>query len=111
MKTHITRQLRQNQTPWEQKLWQTLRNGRLRSLKFRRQHKIGRYVVDFLCLSKKLVLEVDGGQHNTDDLKVKDQTRQKYIENQGYKMLRFWNNEIDNNLEGVVEEIIKAVNS
>ena len=109
MKTHITRTLRRNQTPWEQKLWRVLRNSKLENLKFRRQHNIGKYVVDFCCLSKKLVIEIDGGQHNIDAVNVKDKQRQKYIEDQGYKVLRFWNNEIDNNLAGVIERIVASV--
>ena len=111
MKTHITRKLRRNQTPWEQKLWQVLRDSKLENLKFRRQYQIGRYAVDFCCLGKKLVVEIDGGQHNAADLKVKDKQRQKYIEDQGYKVLRFWNNEIDGNLAGVAEKIISLVKS
>jgi len=108
MDISLNKRLRQNQTPWETKLWQVLRSRKLKSLKFRRQYKIGRYIVDFCCLSLKLVIEVDGGQHNTDDLKIKDKERQRYIESQGYQVLRFWNNEINNNLDGVVERIIQV---
>ena len=111
MKIHITKILRQNQTSQEKRLWLVLRSSQLNSLKFRRQFKIGRYVVDFCCLSKKIVIEIDGGQHNENDLKIRDQERQKYIESQGYKVLRFWNNEIDNHIEAVVEIIIKVIKS
>lgn len=105
-KSQITIALRKNQTPQELKLWYNLRARRLGNLKFRRQFRIGKYVVDFCCLSKKLVIELDGSQHNEPNNIIKDQVRQRYIKNQGYKVLRFWNNEIDENLEGVLDEII-----
>lgn len=108
-KTHLTRKLRQDQTPWEIKLWNTLKNRGIGNLKFRRQYKIGDYVVDFFCPSKKLIIELDGGQHNLENYQVKDQERQKHLQSQGYKVLRFWNNEIDDNLEGVIEKIFENI--
>lgn len=107
MKTHVTRKLRRTQTPWELKLWNTLRNRAINGLKFRRQFKIGPYVVDFCCLEKKLIIELDGGHHNEDMNQSADQIRQKYLEHQGYKVLRFWNLDIDRNLEGVIQTIIE----
>ncbi|MFA6215515.1 MAG: endonuclease domain-containing protein [Patescibacteria group bacterium] len=106
MKTHITKILRKNQTPHEQKLWRNLRGRRLGSLKFRRQFKIGKYVADFCCLKKKLVIELDGGHHADDSQVVKDEKKQQYIESQGYKVLRFWNNEVDDNIDGILERIL-----
>ncbi|MBI5221182.1 MAG: DUF559 domain-containing protein [Candidatus Magasanikbacteria bacterium] len=107
MKNHITRILRENQTLWEAKLWQVLRNRQLAHWKFRRQYQIGKYVVDFCCLSKKLVIELDGGHHNIEQNKIKDEEKQKYIESQGYKALRFWNDEVDKNIEGVIDKILE----
>lgn len=105
-KHHVSRMLRKNETPHESKLWYNLRNRELGDLKFRRQYKIGKYIADFCCLSKKLVIEVDGGQHAEPKFMAKDKEKQRYIESQGYKVLRVWNNEIDENLDGVLDEIL-----
>ncbi len=104
---HISRVLRKNMTLWERKLWAVLRNRQLNGLKFRRQFKIGNYIADFVCLESKLVIELDGGHHSDASVKLFDQNRQKYIENSGYKVLRFWNIDVDKNIEGVVGEILK----
>ena len=104
---HVTRQLRRDQTPWEAKLWSVLRNRKVEGLKFRRQFKIGKYVVDFYCLEKRLIIELDGGHHNETDKSALDLERQKYLETKGYKVLRFWNSELDNNLDGVIEVILR----
>jgi len=88
-----------------------LRNRGFANLKFRRQYKIGNYVVDFVCLSKKLVIELDGGHHNKYEQMKKDIIRQNFIESKGYKVIRFWNNQITNNIEGVLEEILAIVNN
>lgn len=103
----IARKLRKLQTPWESKLWYLLRDKRLKDVKFRRQYPIGKYVVDFCCISKKLVLEIDGSHHNRIENKVKDADRDSFIESRGYKILRIWNNDLENNLEGVLQEINK----
>ena len=108
MKKHIATLLRQNQTPSEAKLWQVLRNRGIGNLKFRRKCRIGNYVVDFCCLEKKLVIEVDGGHHNDPQFQLMDEQRQKFIERQGFKVVRFWNDDINGNLEGVVEEILEG---
>lgn len=106
MKTYVTRNLRKEQTPWETKLWFALRNSQIKNFKFRRQYKIGDYIVDFVCLSKKLIVELDGGHHNFEENIYSDKKRQKYLETLGYKVLRIWNNEVDDNLEGIIERII-----
>ena len=106
-KQHITRKLRRDQTPWEIKVWNALRNRQIGWMKFRRQFQIGTFVVDFCCIEKKLIVELDGGHHNEDQNRLKDEARQRYLESQGYKMLRFWNNELDANLEGVIEQILQ----
>lgn len=106
---NINRVLRKNQTPWEAKLWNVLRNRGIKNLKFRRQCKIGKHIVDFCCPSKKLIIELDGSQHSEKEIIIKDKKRQKYLEDQGYRVIRFWNNDIDENLEGVVLKIIQIL--
>ncbi len=109
-KTIKARNLRKNMTEQEKKLWQYLRKRSINNFKFRRQYPIGNYIVDFACLEKRLVIEIDGGQHNQSDNILYDQNRTQYIEKCGYKVIRFWNNEIENNIEGVYEGILKYLN-
>lgn len=93
--------LRNNPTQPEQILWSYLKKSQLNGLKFRRQQPIGKYIVDFLCCSKKLVIELDGGQHcETEEY---DKTRDNFLETEGYKVIRIWNNDIYDNIEGVME--------
>ena len=103
-----SRNLRKNQTPWEAKLWQHFRAGRFYGLKFKRQLQVGSYIFDFSCREKMLLIELDGGQHSERNISEKDRQKQIYAESQGYKVLRFWNNDLDNNLEGILETIRKA---
>ena len=103
MSNSAARKLRKNQTEAEKKLWKVLRNKQLEGLKFRRQFPFGRYVADFVCNEKKLVVEVDGGQHANQGLE--DKKRTKFFEEEGYQVLRFWNNEVLVNIEGVMEII------
>ena len=103
--TILAKQLRQNQTPQEQKLWNIIRNHKFNNLKFKRQQPIGKYIVDFICKDIKLIIELDGGQHNTKENILADEKRTKFLESKGYKVIRFWNNEIDNNIEGVYLEL------
>ena len=105
--TILAKQLRQNQTPQEQKLWNIIRNHKFNNLKFKRQQPIGKYIVDFLCKDIKLIIEIDGGQHNTPENILTDAQRTQFLQSKGYKVIRFWNNEIDNNLEGVYLELEK----
>ena len=98
----LARKLRKNSTTQEKKLWNLLRNRRFHNLKFRRQCPIGKYIVDFVCKEKKLVIEIDGGQHNNPENFIKDNTQTEYLTNLEYKIVRFWNNDIDNNIEAVV---------
>lgn len=79
VKTQISRSLRKNSTPWERKVWAVLKNRNLSGLKFRRQHRIGRYVVDFYCPEKRLIVELDGGQHNFERNIIQDKKRQGYF--------------------------------
>jgi len=95
--------LRGNQTDAEQILWYHLRAHRFMGKKFKRQKPIGRYVVDFVCLEEKLIIELDGGQHA--DHEDYDQVRDTWLRNEGYALLRFWNNQVMQELEGVLEQI------
>ena len=99
------RHLRKQMTDAEQKLWQKLRNRQMAGIRFRRQAPIGDYIADFVSHDIRLVIEVDGGQHN-DLLQVKQDThRTKWLESQGYAVLRFWNNEVLFALDTVLETI------
>lgn len=109
--TPLSKKLRKNQTPWEVKLWRHLRAGRFYNTKFKRQVPIGNYIVDFCCQKKKLIIELDGGGHNQYEQKSVDLKRQKFLEAEEYKVLRFWNNAIDNQLDSVLEEISKTINN
>ncbi|MCG5242984.1 endonuclease domain-containing protein [Azospirillum doebereinerae] len=104
MTTQRSRTLRQTATEAEKLLWHGLRDRRLGGLKFRRQQTIERYVVDFLCFDKRLIIEVDGGQHNAQA----DGPRTAFLEAQGYRVLRFWNPEVLTNPSGVLETILAA---
>ncbi len=100
------RALRKSSTDAERRLWSALRHRRLRGYRFRRQHPIGRFIVDFACTKYRLIVEADGGQHNESDADVR---RTAWLERDGWRVLRFWNNEILSNTEGVVETIVKAL--
>lgn len=97
--------LRRDQTDVEQRFWLAVRNRRLQGFKFRRQATIGSYVVDFLCVEKMLMVELDGGQHS----EVVDADRAHFLQMRGYRVLRFWNNEVLENFEGVLEAVIGAL--
>ena len=99
--------LRKNQTDAERQLWRYLRNKQLAGFKFRRQHKIGVYIVDFVCPEKSLIVELDGGQHL--EQFAYDLKRTGYLQLEGYQVIRFWNNEVINELEMVLEEIIRKL--
>jgi very-short-patch-repair endonuclease len=100
--------LRKNQTPEEERLWYFLRAKRFLGFKFKRQFVIEPYIVDFCCLKKRLVVEVDGGQHN---LSAKDKLRDKFLHDNSFKVLRFWNNEVKNSIESVLEKIYSELES
>ena len=102
-----SKDLRKNMTDAEQTLWFYLRNNQLAGYKFRRQEAIDNYIGDFVCYKKKLIIELDGGQHNDEQNIEQDKIRQNYLEQQGFKILRFWNDNIFNNIEGVLDTILK----
>ena len=99
----LAKNLRKNMTPWERKLWyECLRDYPIR---FQRQKTIGKYIVDFYCAKAKLVIELDGGGHYTEEQKIKDDLRTKYLENMNLTVLRICNLDIDKNFYGVCEYI------
>jgi len=102
MNTARARQLRNNQTRAERALWQYLRKRQV-GVKFRRQQSLGPYIADFVCFEKRLIIEIDGGQHQ-EQIEY-DETRTAWLKRQGYKILRFWNNEVLNEMEGVIATI------
>lgn len=102
-KTILSRKLRNNLTEAEKYLWYVLRAENL-GFKFRRQEPIGNYIVDFVCYEKKLIIELDGGQHYQS---ADDKARDVWLKSQGFKVLRFWNNEVLENRDGVVSKISK----
>jgi very-short-patch-repair endonuclease len=97
------RSLRQNMTEAERRVWQMLRSQQLKGYKFRRQVPIGRYIADFVCHEVRLIVEIDGGQH--DRSSPQEAERSMFLHNQGYRILRFWNNEVMANLDGVHQTI------
>jgi len=104
----IRKYLRSNMTEQERILWSVIKNKRL-GFKFRRQYGIGRYVVDFFCNEKNLIVELDGSQHL--DNKNYDDDRTKFFEELNLRVLRFWNNEVNTNLNGVLMTIEEELNS
>jgi very-short-patch-repair endonuclease len=105
------RQLRKTMTPQEVKLWVHLRSWKSRGYHFRRQAPREHYIVDFVCLSKHLIIELDGGQHNLDAHADRDRRRDAILAQGGFKVLRFWNNEVDTNLIGVLETIDRELHA
>jgi very-short-patch-repair endonuclease len=99
------RVLRAVQTEVERRLWQRLRNRQLNGTKFRRQDSIAAFIVDFLCLEARLVIELDGSQHGEDAERRADQRRTELITREGYAVLCFWNEEVLDNIDGVLESI------
>ena len=99
----LARKLRKNSSDAERLLWKKLKSKQFEGLKFRRQQPIGKYIVDFVCLEKRLIIEADGGQHAEDS--AKDQQRDEWLKGEGFRVLRFWNNEILGNIEGVMESV------
>jgi len=103
-RTHAI-ELRKEPTPAERKLWAIIRNDQL-GVNFRRQHAIGKYIPDFVCIEKKLIIELDGSQHLEQEEYDKET---KCLNLLGYKVVRFWNNEVTNNIDGVILAILHAL--
>ena len=100
------RRLRREMTEAEKKLWRCIRAEQIGGHKFRKQVPIGPYVADFCCLVQKLVLEVDGGQHADSEA---DRRRTRFLEHEGYRVVRFWNNDVLQNTDGVLMRIAEAL--
>ena len=96
-------------TDAERRLWSRLRLRQLDGHRFRRQAPVGSYVVDFVCLSSRLVIELDGGQHNEADVEARDTQRTDWLNSKGYRVLRFWNHEVLTETDDVMEAIFNAL--
>ena len=107
---HNARELRKNMTDAEGFLWEVLRGQQL-GAKFRKQHPVGHYITDFACLSPKLIVELDGGQHAEEAAIIKDRVRTQFLEAQGFKVLRFWNHDVMQNTEAVLEVLYRAIHT
>jgi very-short-patch-repair endonuclease len=103
------RALRKRLTPQEVKLWVKLRELKPLGYHFRRQAPIGHYIVDFVSFRSQLIIEADGGQHGMPEGALADQVRDTFLRSQGFRVLRFWNSDIDANLAGVMESILNTL--
>src|SRR6266478_5934112 len=106
MPNQRARRLRQSSTDAERRMWSALRDRRLIRYKFRRQHPIGQYIVDFACTEHRVVIELDGGQHAGSTAEARRTAR---LESQGWTVIRFWNNDVLSNTNGVVETILRTL--
>ena len=106
----LARQLRKNQTPAEVLLWSTLRSRQLSEYKFRRQHPVGNYILDFYCSEAELAIEIDGGQHADEKECQRDNERTAILNDLGIQVVRFWNHEVLENLDYVVDVIDEKLN-
>ena len=109
MNKNRARRLRKNPTEAERLLWQHLRLRQFGGHKFRRQQPLGRYIVDFVCLERRLVVEVDGGQHSEQGQAAYDAQRSVWLQQEGFRVLRFWDHEVLRQLEAVKEAIGRAL--
>src|SRR3981081_1500939 len=103
------RGLRLNQAAAEERLWQRLRRFPIQGTHFRRQVPIGPYIADFTCMAAHLIIEVDGSRRGVGENVTRDEARTRWLESAGYRVIRFWNNDITNNMDGVLESIYAAV--
>jgi very-short-patch-repair endonuclease len=107
LRSHLQRVLRHTMTDAERKLWRALRSKQMQGLKFRRQHPFENYILDFVCLEEKIVIELDGGQHQ--ESKIEDDARTSSLEKAGFHVLRFWNHEVLQQPAAVAERIWQEV--
>ncbi len=110
-KKSFIKELRSNQTRAEKILWYHLRSRRLAGVKFRRQHLIGKYIVDFISLERKLIAELDGALHKDNIQKQKDRVRTAWLAKEGYRVLRFWNYDVLKRIDKVLMRIERAAGS
>jgi very-short-patch-repair endonuclease len=111
MANEFARHLRRNRTVAERRLWWRLRELKQIGFKFRQQVPIDHFIVDFACLSERLIIEVDGGTHSTEVELRKDGVREKYLVSQGFRVMRFWNADVRMNMEGVMDTIVAALHT
>lgn len=97
-------------TTQERKIWNILRNRQFHGYRFLRQFVVDNYIVDFICHETKFIIEIDGGQHNDTQNISYDTKRTEFLESKGYKIIRFWNNEIDENMDGVYQKLEEIFN-
>ena len=109
--TQRARRLRTETTEVEKRLWWKLRREQIGGLNFRRQHPLGPYVLDFYCPSIQLAIEIDGGLHNEPAAQIKDERRTRWLNTKGVTVLRFWNNDVMGNMNGVLHEIMRISQS
>jgi very-short-patch-repair endonuclease len=103
------RELRKNQTDAEKLLWRYLRNKQFYGLKFFRQYSVGKYILDFYCPKLRLAVEIDGGQHTFKEKKEYDKARSEYLKEYRIEVMRFWNNDVMKDIEGVLNKIAERV--
>jgi very-short-patch-repair endonuclease len=106
MANEFARDLRRNRTNAERELWLRLRQLKMTGHKFRQQAPIDRFVVDFVCFAKRLIIEIDGATHSTDAEQSRDDSRQQYLVQQGFRVVRFSNEDVYRNLDGVIDTIV-----
>lgn len=111
IKAERARRLRNDATPAERLLWTKINRKQIGGYKFRRQHPIGLYVLDFYCVELKLCIELDGGQHAYEENRRKDEQRTTYLENKGIAVLRFWNIDVLGDVEGAIQMIFEEARS
>lgn len=107
----IRKSLRRNQTAAERKIWSLVRNRQVDGFKFYRQYSVGKYVLDFYCPEARLAIELDGGQHAEAKLKAQDAERSKALKTRNIRVIRFWDNKVFENPEGVYEVILEEINN
>jgi very-short-patch-repair endonuclease len=102
----FARDMRAASTPAEARIWRALRAKRLGPYKWKRQQPFGAFIADFVCFDARLIVEIDGGQHGTSET---DRARDAWFEKNGYRVLRFWNNEVSENMDAVLEKILETL--
>lgn len=105
----FVKELRKNQTNAEAILWTRLRGSQMNGVKFRRQQPIKNYIVDFVTFENRLIIELDGSQHDEVLMKEKDAQRMAFLESQGFRVIRFWDSDVLTNIDGVLEKIVEAL--
>jgi len=111
MANERARRLRRNRTDAERRLWRELRELKQAGFKFRQQAPVDYFIVDFACLSQRLIVEVDGGTHSTDAELERDGRRERHLSDQGFRVLRVWNSDVRENIEAVMDTIVAALHT